>query len=442
MQITQTLAGFLTDTNLDRMPAEAVETAKLCITDWIAVCLAGYREPLADILSDLVTGQGSNPQATLVGRGEKTSALNAALVNGSVSHALDYDDVHLKMLGHPTVAVAPALFALGEWKRASGRTMLESFILGVETECRVSAGVSPHHYLGGWHATGTVGTFGAAAAAGKMLGLSKDRMVFALGLAGTQAAGLRQVFGTMAKPFHAGKAAFNGLIAALLAEKGFTCSGSILEGDMGFSKTMAAECAPEKIIEDLGERFEVTDVQFKWHASCFQTHPAIDAALAIENRPEGRRIREVTVKVHPSCAHVANIREPRTGLEGKFCIPYCTALAIAEARADESRFTDEMVSRPDLCELREKVRVVEDESLCSHLAGIVVTTEDGAVLEAEADTLALGSDRQIRKNKVREKFLRLSEPVIGRAKTQALLEELDNLENVTDVSETARLLSP
>jgi 2-methylcitrate dehydratase PrpD len=439
MKITDTLAEFLVKTSLEDIPELPRETAKLCLLDWLGVTLAGYREPLGHILFDLSQALGGKPQASLVGRGTKTSVLNAALVNGSVSHALDYDDVHLNMFGHPTVPVAPAAFALGEWRRVPGRKLLEAFCLGFEAECRISAGVFPNHYREGFHATGTLGTFGAAVASAKILGLDRDRMVRALGLAGTQAAGLRQVFGTMAKPFHAGKAAMNGLLAALLAEKGFTCSTEILEGQMGFSTSLASECHPEKILEGLGEHFEVTDVQFKWHASCFQTHPAIDATLALTEKPRIGEIERIILTLHPGCKQVANIEVPRTGLEGKFSIPYCVALALATGQTDETQFTDEMVRQPDISALLPKVVVVDDDGAMTHLGRIQITTRDGKRVEAEANTLTLAQDPVVRKAKVEEKFFHLAEPILGKDKTSGLFERIRALEALPDVTRLAEL---
>lgn len=434
MKITEKLAGFLVETGLDDISELGRETAKLCLIDWLGVTLAGYREPLSDILNGLFEEFGGNSQASLVGRGTRTSVFNAAMINGSVSHALDYDDVHLRMYGHPSVPVAPAAFAISEWKRLPGRDLLEAFCLGVEAECRISAGVSPAHYFAGFHATGTLGTFGAAVACAKLLKLERDHMVQALGLAGTQAAGLRQAFGTMAKPFHAGKAAANGLLAALLSKNGYTCANDVIEGPLGFANALAGKNQPKQILKGLGDRFEVEDVQFKWHASCFQTHPALDATLALSEKPAPAEIGNITVTLHPDCKAVANIESPTTGLEGKFCIPYCIALALSVGHTDETQFTDEMVARPDIRDLLPKIKIIDDKNASSHLGRIKVVTRDGSTFEAQADTLALGQDPKVRKVNVAKKFLRLSIPIIGREKANALLERIKNLEKLSDVS--------
>jgi len=220
MEITKALSEYIVKLKFSDLPKDVVEGAKLCFLDWLGVTLSGSKEPLTNILATVAEEQGGKPQATLIGRKKKASLLQAALINGAASHALDFDDVHLGMMGHPSAPVFPAILALGEWKKVSGEQFISAFIAGFEAECRVSSIVYPEHYLCGWHATGTLGHFGAAAACANLIGLTPSQTVYALGIAGTQASGIKQVFGTMCKPFHAGKAAMNGLLSALLAEKG------------------------------------------------------------------------------------------------------------------------------------------------------------------------------------------------------------------------------
>src|SRR5439155_18377485 len=252
------------------IPDDALVVAKTCILDWLGCALAGSREPLSDIL---VTEAANHGPASLIGRSQTTSTHWAALVNGATGHALDFDDTHLVMSGHPTVPVLPGVLALAESEHASGAELLRAFVAGVETECRLGAVLGIGHYAAGFHATATLGTFGAAAACASLLDLTEDQWLHAFGIAGIEAAGLKSVFGTMAKPFQAGKASANGLLAAILAARGFTSATDIVEVVQGFAATHAGN-ADESALDNYEGRFLVRDTVFKHHASCYLTHSA------------------------------------------------------------------------------------------------------------------------------------------------------------------------
>src|SRR5580704_14982818 len=208
---------------------EARELARQCVLDYLGVAIAGAADPLVQIVFDELAEAGGAPQASVVGRRARLPALAAALINGAAGHALDYDDVNMAMPGHPSVAILPGLLALAEWRRSSSREVITAFVAGYETACRIGAALLPGHYNLGFHSTGTVGSFGAAAACARLLGLDAEATAVALGIAGTQAAGPKSQFGTMCKPFHAGKAAQNGLLAARLAARGFSSRADIIE---------------------------------------------------------------------------------------------------------------------------------------------------------------------------------------------------------------------
>ena len=337
MEITKALSEYIVKLKFSDLPKDVVEGAKLCFLDWLGVTLSGSKEPLTNILATVAEEQGGKPQATLIGRKKKASLLQAALINGAASHALDFDDVHLGMMGHPSAPVFPAILALGEWKKVSGEQFISAFIAGFEAECRVSSIVYPEHYLCGWHATGTLGHFGAAAACANLLGLNLSQTVYALGIAGTQASGIKQVFGTMCKPFHAGKAAMNGLLSALLAEKGFTSSTDMLEGSKGFSKVFSTRMDPPKALERLGDDYAIRGVVFKRHASCFETHPAIDAVLALKEEQglTADQVESIQLDAYTVACDIAGIPAPQTGLQGKFSLAFCVALALGEGETGE-----------------------------------------------------------------------------------------------------------
>jgi 2-methylcitrate dehydratase PrpD len=442
MEITKALSEYIVKLRFSDLPKDVVEGAKLCFLDWLGVTLSGSKEPLANILAEVAEEQGGKPQATLIGRKKKASLLQAALINGGASHALDFDDVHLGMMGHPSAPVFPAILALGEWKKVSGEQFIAAFIAGFEAECRVSSIVYPEHYLCGWHATGTLGHFGAAAACANLLGLTPSQTVYALGIAGTQASGIKQVFGTMCKPFHAGKAAMNGLLSALLAEKGFTSSTDMLEGEKGFSKVFSTRMDPPKALERLGEDYAIREVIFKRHASCFETHPAIDAVLALKEEQglTADQVESIHLDAYTVACDIAGIQVPQTGLEGKFSLAFCVALALGEGETGEPQFNDEKVRNPRLVALRDKVKITPEATLSPSRAKIKVITKNGRVLEKFMETLDLSKDRKRMKEDLIRKFQSLCTPILGEEKNKRLISRVRRLDKVSNLKALSALI--
>ena len=436
---TAYLAGLGRSISLEGLTPDALEVAKCCLLDWLGVTLAGSREPLSDILAAELTSPGGQ-EATLIGRPDRVSVHAAALVNGSASHALDFDDMHLTVMGHPSVAVAPAVLALAERHRSSGVELLTAFVAGVELECRLGVLVGPSHYEHGWHNTATLGAFGAAGACARLLGLDRQRWLYALGIAGTQAAGLKGVFGTMCKPLHAGRAAANGLLAAVLAARGFTSAPHIIEAPQGFGATHGTLAGVE-VLEPLHGRYLIRETLFKYHAACYWTHSVIESALSL--RQEGVRPEDVSaveVEVGPSVLEVANIAEPRTGLEGKFSLRAVTAMALlGDDTTDPSAYSDERMSSPDLLALRDRVLVTSAQT--GPTAGTVrVRTGDGRSLTASADTGVPADDLAEQRRRLAAKFRALAAPVVGRDRTARIVEEVDRLEELERVDQLTALL--
>ena len=302
----------------EELPAAARIVARQALLDWSGVALAGSREPLCEILCRQLT-PASPGSSSLVGRQERAGLLEGALINGAASHALDYDDTHNAMMGHPSVPVVPALLAVAERERRSGADFLAAFVAGVEAECLLGALLDFSHYEVGFHSTGTLGTFGAAAAVAHLLDLDWDGWRHALGLAGTQAAGLKSGFGTMAKPLHAGRAASNGLLAALLASDGFSAQPAIVEVAQGFAATHhGGEIDAADLVRDPGH-YQIRDTLFKYHAACYLTHAPIEAALRAKAALGigADEVREAEIEVARPCLDVCNISEVTTGLEAK-----------------------------------------------------------------------------------------------------------------------------
>ena len=424
--------------DFDAIPDDAVVVAKTCVLDWLGCALAGSREPLTEILLSEAANHGP---ATLVGLARKTSVHWAALVNGAAGHALDFDDTHLVMSGHPTVPVLPAVLAKAEAEHASGAELLRAFIAGVETECRLGSLLGIGHYAAGFHSTATLGTFGAAAACASLLDLSEGQWLHAFGIAGIEAAGLKSVFGTMSKPFQAGKASANGLLAAILAARGFTSATDIIEITQGFAATHAGN-ADESALDNYEGRFLVRDTVFKYHASCYLTHSAMEAALAIRDRAKFRAddAKEVRVVVPPASLAVCNIHEPVTGLEGKFSLRATVAMALCgDDTADPASFTDERMRNPDLISVRDRIVVVPSEEVIGTQARVEIDLGGTHPFVETVDVGRPASDVAKQWSRITEKFVRLASPVLAEDGAWHLHERVDALPHVADVAEIAKL---
>lgn len=422
MQPTTELARRIVATAAGWPSPAARSVAGQALLDFIGVAAAGSREPLSRILRRHIEDEGGHPQAALVGTAMRGSLRQAALFNGAAGHAHDYDDVHDAMVGHPTVPVAPVVLALGEHLGATGTQLVEAFCAGVDTECIIGRYAGPGHYARGWHATATLGTFGAAAAASRLLGLDAAQTATALGIAGTRAAGLKAQFGTMTKPLHAGLAAAAGLEAAQLAARGFTSRGDILEAPQGFMATQADGASLERLQQALKTADFTPDICFKYHAACFLTHSAIEAALALR-RDHGltpERIRSVTVTVNAGHFDVCNIAAPDTGLEAKFSLRFTVALAIAgENTADIGLYTDALTRRPELVALRDRVTAQAHERPRPETR-VTIDTVGGAQLAAEANVGIPARDLDGQWRRLTAKFRTLATPVLGAAAAERI----------------------
>jgi 2-methylcitrate dehydratase PrpD len=442
--VADALVDFVLGLELASLPDAVAEAAGLCLTDWVGVAIRGSTEPLASALDAVIAAAGGDPQATVVGRGRRTSALLAALANGAQGHALDFDDTHLGSIVHGSAPVAPAVLAVGEWRRRPGPEALAAFIAGFEIETRIGRVIGPRLADRGWHVTALLGHFGAAVAAGKLLALRPDELRRALGIAGTQAAGLEQSLGTMCKPLHPGKASMNGLLAALLAREGFTGPIGILDEGPGLPGTFVGITDLAPAIEDLGKRFEILDNSTKLYAACHLLHATIDAGRAIRERSAAApaAIAVVECHVHPLAVKVAAIPEPRSGLEAKFSAAYCAALALTRGEAGESEFTDATAADPDLVGLARRVRPVADHALGIPEARMRVRLRDGRVLD-EVVLAARGTPgHPVSREEVEEKFRRLAGVVLPAAQVGRLLETLRRLPALPDVGALATLTCP
>src|SRR5664279_278045 len=377
-QPTLALARFVAHSKIDDVPPPVVHEAKRAVLNWIGCAVgASQHETVNRALAALTPFVGP-AQATVLGRHERVDILHAALFNGMTSHTFDFDDTHLRTVIHPAGPVASALLALAEFVPASGRQFLHAFVLGVEVECRIGNAVYPSHYDIGWHITGTAGVFGAAAATGKLLGLSEARLVWALGIAATQAAGLREMFGSMCKPLHPGMAAKNGLYAALLAQQDFTSTTVGIEGKRGFANVLATERNFEAITEHLGETWELSENTYKPFACGIVIHPVIDGCIQLRNEYQlkAEDVERIDVAVHPLVLELTGKTRPAVGLEGKFSVFHCAAVAVIDGAVGEAQFSDERVVDPQVTALRDRVRAVVDPATREDAADVRITLRD------------------------------------------------------------------
>lgn len=433
--VTHELARFASGIRYEDLPDDVRFMARQCLLDWLGVTLAGSQEPLALMLRAEAAEEGGAPRATLFGGGGKTSAGQAALVNGATGHALDFDDVLGAMTGHPTAPVAPATLALAEGRGLDGRQVIAGIVAGIEVEARIGRVLGDSHYAKGWHATGTVGAFGAAAAAANMLGLDAGQTARALGIAGTQAAGLKSMFGTMCKPLHAGKAARNGLMAATLAERGFTSRDDVLDCVQGFTDTQTETFRPEALLEE-PDRFHILDTLFKYHPACYGTHATIEACLGVAENPafDAGDVERVEVKVPQNALRMCNIPAPETGLEAKFSLAYNVGLGLTKkATGALDIYFDENLDRPDVHAIRETVSVEGSDDMAKFGADVVVHLGSGVVLRGAADVGVPAGDLNQQWEKLQGKFRALAAPLLGGEAAEALIGAVGSLDDAGDI---------
>ena len=387
--ISEAIAEFATTTPGDDLPQSALHVLSLSLLDWFAVANAGRDEPVSRITRDMAAGEGGTAEASVIGLNSKLPARAAAMVNGTTSHALDYDDTHFDYIGHPSVAVLPAALGLAERTGAPGPTFLTAALVGVETACRIGAWLGRGHYDHGFHQTATSGAFGAAMAASRLLGLNSERARHALGLASTRASGLKSQFGTMGKPLNAGIAASNGVEAALLAAAGFVSRPDGLECDQGFCATHAGDRRDLAwALDGLGDRFAFETVQHKYHACCHGLHAALEALIEARSRytitPE--EVEHVAITVNPSWLSVCNIAAPATGLEAKFSYRLTAAMALTgrDTSALET-FSEASCHEPGLVRLRDRVSVAGSEKLADTAADVAITRHNGSRVTVSHD---------------------------------------------------------
>ena len=431
VRATRLLAEWISTAASDSISPTAIEWARHVLLDWLAVTIAGSTEPLVHMLRDEYGGGAADLPCVVVASGTRARPHDAALINGAAGHALDYDDVASRMSGHPSVPVVPSALAVAETGHASGLDLLRAIVIGHEVESRIGEMVAPSHYLHGFHATGTIGTFGAAAACASLRRLDAGRTAHALGLAATQAAGLKSMFGTMAKPLHAGKAAMNGLMAAQLAARDFTANQDAIEGVQGFAATLAPE--RKALTSPLGmtEGFAIESTLFKYHAACYLTHSAIEAIrlLRAEHGVDLDAMATMHIAVAVNHRGVCDIAEPSTGLGVKFSLQHMAALALdgidtaalalySDATAQDARYAD----------ARRRVSLTFVASEDHHTAAVTLVTRDGRTLTQSGNVAVPASDLDAQWTRLMTKARAIAGPVIGRDRFEQMVDAVRTLD--------------
>ena len=448
MDVTAKLAEFVTDLHYEAIPRKAVETAKIAVRDGLGVALAGSREEDARIAAEIARQEGAREETSVIGQGFKTSALNGALANGTAAHALDFDH-SFTMMGQPTAPIVPATFALGETLGASGRRMIEAYVAGFEVTAKLvhSLRDSGHD---GWHAPSTLGSFGASAACGKLLGLDAAQMQMALGITASMASGIVANFGTMTKPLHVGLGARNGVLAAKLARGGYTANAKAIESGFGFYQVLHQD-APinEPAIEELGRSYAlVTDgLRIKPYPCGGLTHQVIDSMLEFraQHGLTAEMIERVDVDVVKHTFDRIVFRVPQTGIQGKFCMPYLVARAIIDGKIGLHIFTDSAVRDQNVLNLAERVQMNLDPNLKkTDAAGrpcrVTIRLKNGQTFVREAQHAKGGPEHPMTEDELRGKFTECAREALDAGSAARALDTIEKLETVADVRPLCEIL--
>jgi len=403
---TKALASYIVSSRFEDIPQDVIHEAKRAILNFVGCSIGGSREPAVDIAIQALIPFSGERTARLLARPERFDPLFASVINGISGHVFEYDDTTPMNYIHPTPPVASALFAFASANRTNGRDFLHAFLMGFETESRIGNAVYPAHYNAGWHITATAGVFGAAAAIGKLLHLSTRETIWALGLASTQASGLREMFGSMAKSFHAGHAARNGYLAAVLAEAGFTAGEHAIESPRGFAAVQASEYDLSRITAGLGEDFQIRYNTYKPYPCGIVVHPTIDGCIDLHRdyHPAPESIRSVRVRVAPLVLDLCNKRDIRQGLDSKYSIYHSAAVGLVRGKAGLQEYSDAAAKDPMIKRVRDRVTAIGDAAITEDQSDIQVELENGQVLHRFIECSLGNLRRPLSDQQLEEKF--------------------------------------
>jgi 2-methylcitrate dehydratase PrpD len=442
--VTQNLARYLVQSRPDDIPANVQHEAKRAFLHWMGCALGGSRNDAVSRALAAFAPYSGKPQATILGRGERTDALLASLVNAISADVLGFSDTHLRTVIHAGGVVGPVVAALSEQNRHSGEDALHAFLLGVEVACRVGVGVYTWHYGRGWHITGTAGTFGAATAAGLLLRLDERQMTWALSMAATQAAGLRELFGSMGKSLHCGRAAQNGLSSALLAQSGYTSSLTGIEGPRGFAHVLGDEPDLAAITEGLGTRFEILSNTYKPFPCGIVIHPVIDGCIALsaEYLAHENNVKSVALCVNPLVLELTGRRNPQSTSEAKLSVYHSAVAALVAGRVTEQEYRTELLDDARLKQLSDRIDAIPSPAIREDEAIVTLELLDGRTVRHHVEH-AVGSEaRPMSDADIEHKFAGLAEPCLSADRISGIIRACWNMDTLEDAGAPIGLAAP
>ncbi|KAJ5689190.1 hypothetical protein N7462_003582 [Penicillium macrosclerotiorum] len=439
---TQALADWAVALTFTSLPPETIHAAIRSFYNWAGCTIGGSTHPATTIARTALARFSGPPTSRLLGAPDAhaVDAMNAALLNGIASHVHDYDDTHLDTIIHPTGPVASALLAIAQTldRPISGSEFLTALVVGIEAECKVGLAVWPSHYDVGWHITGTTGSIGAAVAVAKLLGLSAGQTAHAIGIAATQVTGLREMFGSHTKSFHAGRAAQNGLLAAVLAEQEYTSSVQALEAKRGWASVVSAAHDLEAQMATLGAagRWEIERNAFKPFPCGIVVHPVIDGL---------NQVREIEARVHPLVVELTGKTAPKDGLEGKFSVYHGGAVGVLFGKATPAQYEDEVVADPRVVSVRERITVTVDTTIRSDECHLVVRVdgEEGRgemVIEKHVDHAVGSLERPMTDEQLKTKFKDQCASILGQERTEKASQWCWSLDKAVDIRQIKDIL--
>jgi 2-methylcitrate dehydratase PrpD len=421
---TKRMAQYAINLKYSDLPSNIVNECLRAFVNYSGVTTGSCRHEAVDIAIKSLAPVSKSKQATILGRKERFDILNAAFINGVSSHVFDFDDTHLLTNVHSAGPIASALLAYSEYRPVSGQEFLASFYLGIEISIRLSNALHPGQASIGWHVSGTTPAIGAALAVGRLMGLTEQQMIWAIGLAASQPVGFRESFGSMNKSFNPGRAASNGLFSALLAKNNFTSSNQTIESRIGWANSLSIDRDYHEMLDDLGTRFETAKDTYKPFACGIVIHPAIDAAIQLRNRykiqPE--QIKSIVFKGNPMVLELTGKKEPKTGLEGKFSVYHSVAVAILNGKAGEKEYSDQIVLDAKTVAIRNKITVEIDPNIPKKSGDLTITLNDGTTLHQFVENAVGSVEVPMTNAQLNEKFHDLVDEVLPIKKSNALLD--------------------
>jgi 2-methylcitrate dehydratase PrpD len=438
--VTRNLARYVLSARNADVPAKVRHEATRTLLNYVGCAVGGSNHPTVDIAISALSPFSGPAQASIFGRKERLDMLHASLMNGISSHVLDYDDTHLRTVIHPGGPILSAMFAFAESRPINGPDFLNALIVGAEVACRIGNAVYPEHYSTGWHITGTTGVFGAAAAVGKLMGLNEQQMLWALGLAAAQPVGLQEMFGTMTKSFHPGRAAQNGLTSAFLAARNFTSSQQSLEAKYGWANVLSTAQKYNEITGNLGKSWEIALNTYKPFACGIVMHPTIDGCIQLRNQHKltAAAIDRIELRVHPLVLELTGKKTPATGLESKFSIYHAAAASIIEGGGGTAQFSDRAARLPEIMALRDRVTATVDSAIKEDQVRIAVVLRDGRRLEKFVEHAVGSVDNPVSDKDLEVKVEGLADGVLPRDRTRRLMDLCWQIEKATDAAAIVR----